>query len=60
MLYSIVAVTQIFEILKPGCQGRLLASEIHSLPRERYKSAFEYFWSTDPTFDSARQGGLLE
>ncbi|CAI8058047.1 hypothetical protein GBAR_LOCUS31575 [Geodia barretti] len=40
------AVVQIFESLKPGCQGQLRSSEIHSLPVESFVSAFRSFMST--------------
>ena len=35
-----------FEIMKPGCQGQLSTSDLHSLPVERIVSAYQFFMSS--------------
>ena len=32
-----------FEILKPGCQGQLLSSDLHSFAVEKFTSALDFF-----------------
>ena len=36
-----------FDILKPGCQGQLLPSDVYSLPVESYRRAMEHFMSVE-------------
>lgn len=45
---------QVFDILKPGCQGQLLPSDVYSLPVESYRRAMEHFMSVE----MSQQGGV--
>ena len=42
-----------FDRMKPDCNGTLSTSDIHSIPIERLKSAFEYFASQDPNLGNS-------